>query len=166
VDAAVNPTGRTQTIDGLKCDEYSFTTSMDISNMGGAQMPPEVAAAMQGMRIVMQGSLWVTKDAPGVDEYRAYQRAMASAELVGAAIGATGATMPGMDKLAKAMTSVDGLPVLTEMNMNMEGGTGPQAEMMRQAMSGMKVVTKILSVKTDTIADDVFAVPTDYQVIK
>ena len=30
-------------IDGVKCDEYTFTTSMDMSAMAGAQMPPEAA---------------------------------------------------------------------------------------------------------------------------
>jgi len=166
VDASVTPTGKSQTIDGMKCDEYTFTTSMDMSSIGGAQMPPEAAAALQGITMVMKGSLWVSKDAPGAAEYRSYQKAMAGAELLGAAMGATGMSLPGMDKLSKAMASVDGLPVLTEMNMNIEGGTGPQADMMRQMMSGMKVTTKVLSVKTDALGDDVFAIPQGYQTIK
>src|SRR3954447_2496736 len=139
VEAAVKPTGKTQTIDGMKCDEYSFTTSMDMSSVTGAQMPPEAAAALPGMTMVMKGSLWVSKDAPGVGEYRDYQKAMASAELTSAAMGATGMSMPGMDKLAKAMAGVDGLPVLTEMSMNVEGGSGQMADMMRQMMGDMKV---------------------------
>ena len=40
--------------------------SMNMSDVGGAQVPPEAAAAMQGITMVMTGSLWVTKDAPGV----------------------------------------------------------------------------------------------------
>ena len=166
LDASVKPTGKTQTIDGLKCDEYTFTTSMSLSDVGGAQMPPEAAAAMQGMTMVMKGSLWVAKDAPGADEYRAYQKAMASADLSSAAMGATGVNMPGMDKLAKTMMGVDGVPVLTEMSMSVEGGTGQMADMMRQMMGDMKVTTKVLSVKTDSIGDDVFKVPEGYQVIK
>jgi hypothetical protein len=166
LDATVNPTGKTQTIDGLKCDEYAFTSSMSMANVSGAQMPPEAAAAMQGVTLVMKGSLWVAKEAPGAAEYRAYQKAMASADLATAAMGATGVNMPGMDKLAKAMMGVDGVPVLTEMSMAVEGGTGQMADMMRQMMGDMKVTTKVLSVKTDTIADDVFKVPEGYQVIK
>lgn len=166
LDATVNPTGKTQTIDGLKCDEYAFTSSMSMSGVGGAQMPPEAAAAMQGLTLVMKGSLWIAKDAPGATEYRAYQKAMASADLASAAMGATGVNMPGMDKLAKVMMGVDGVPVLTEMSMAVEGGTGQMADMMKQMMGDMKVTTKILSLKTDTIADDVFKVPEGYQVIK
>jgi hypothetical protein len=167
VDASIKPTGKSQTIDGLKCDEYAFTTSLSLGEMSGAQMPPEAAAMMKGITLVMNGSLWVAKDAPGAAEYRDYQKAMASAELTAAAMGATGVNMPGMDKLAKAMMSVDGLPVLTEMGMSVEGPSGDQrVEMMQQMMGGMKVTTKVLSVKTDAIADDVFQVPAGYQVIK
>src|SRR5262245_8666556 len=75
VDGSVTPTGKSQTIDGYKCDEYAFTTSLSMSDMtGGAQMPPEAAAAMQGIKMVMKGSLWVAKDAPGMAEWRAYQK--------------------------------------------------------------------------------------------
>jgi hypothetical protein len=166
LDATVHPTGKSQTIDGLKCDEYAFTSSVSMSDMGGAQVPPEAAAAMQGLTLMMKGSLWVAKEAPGAAEYRAYQRAMASSDLASAAMGATGVNMPGMDKLAKAMMGVDGVPVLTEMSMAVEGGTGQMAEMMKQMMGDMKVTTKVLSLKTDAIADDVFKVPEGYQVIK
>jgi len=166
IDAAVTPTGKSQTIDGMKCDEYSFTTSMNMSDVGGAQMPPEAAAAMQGIVMVMKGSLWVAKEAPGAAEYRSYQKSMASADLLGAAMGATGMSMPGMEKLAKAMASVDGVPVLTEMSMSVEGGSGQIADMMKQMMGGMKVTSKVTSLKTDAIGDDVFQVPQGYQVVK
>jgi hypothetical protein len=167
MDASVKATGRSQTIDGLKCDEYAFTTSMSMGEMGGAQVPPEAAAMMQGITLVMKGSLWVAKDAPGADEYRSYQKAMASADLAAASMGATGVSMPGMEKLAKAMTAVDGLPVLTEMAMTVNGPSGDQrVEMMRQVMGDMKVTTKVTSLKTDSIADETFKVPEGYQIIK
>jgi hypothetical protein len=166
MDATVKPTGKSQTIDGFKCDEYAFTTSMSMSDVGGAQMPPEAAAAMQGITMVMTGSLWVTKDAPGSTEYRDYQKAVSAADLTTAAMGATGVSMPGADKLTKAMSSVDGIPILTEMKMTVEGGSGQMAEMMKQMMGDMKVTTKVLSFKTDALSDDTFKVPEGYQVIK
>jgi len=166
VDATVTPTGKSQTIDGFKCSEYTFTTSMNMSEVSGAQMPPEAAAALQGITMIMKGSLWVTKDAPGAAEFRDYQKAMSSADLTSAAMGATGMSMPGADKLAKAMAGVDGVPILTEMTMTVEGGSGQMAEMMKQMMGDMKVTTKVLSFKNDTIADDAFKVPEGYQVIK
>jgi hypothetical protein len=39
------------------------------------------------------------------------------------------------------------------------------ADMMRQ-MGAMHMTTKVLSVKTDAISDDIFKVPEGYQVIK
>lgn len=164
IESSVTPTGQTQTIDGLKCNEYSFTTSMSLGQMGGAQVPPEAAAAMQGVTMVMKGSMWVAKEIPGAAEYAAYQKAMSAADLASAAMGATGVSLPGMDKMAKAMSGVEGVPVLTEVTMTIEG-QGQMADMMRQ-MGAMKVTTKMTSVKTDSIADDVFQVPAGYQVIK
>jgi len=164
IEASIKATGKSQVIDGMKCDEYAFTTSMNMGQIGGAQMPPEALEAMKGVTMVMKGSLWVTKEAPGASEYMAYQKAMSAADLAAAAMGATGMNMPGMDKMMKAMQGVDGLPILTEMDMSIEG-SGQMADMMRQ-MGAMKVTTKVLSVKTDSINDDVFKVPEGYQVIK
>ncbi len=164
IDSSVTATGKSQTIDGMKCDEYTFTTSINLSQMGGAQVPPEAAAAMQGITMVMKGSMWVAKDVPGAAEYAAYQKAMSAADLATAAMGATGVNLPGMDKMAKAMAGVQGVPVLTEVTMSIEG-EGQMADMMRQ-MGAMKVTTKVLSVKTDAITDDIFQVPAGYQMIK
>lgn len=164
MDASVTPTGKSQVIDGLKCDEFTFTTKMAMSDIGGAGVPPEAAAMMAGMSMVMSGSMWVTKDAPGAAEYLGYQKAMSAADLSGAAMAATGVKMPGMDKLAKAMASVNGLAYMTEMNMTIEG-TGQMADMMRQ-MGAMKITTKSSSISVDPIGDDQFKVPEGYTVIK
>jgi hypothetical protein len=114
--------------------------------------------------MIMKGSMWVAKDVPGAGEYVAYQKAMSAADLTSAALGATGVNLPGMDKMTKAMAGVQGVPVLTEITMNIEGD-GPMADMMKQ-MGAMKVTTKVLSIKTDAVGDDVFKVPEGYQVIK
>jgi hypothetical protein len=163
-EGSMTPTGKSQTIDGFKCDEYVFTTSLSLADVRDPNTPPDAAAAVQGLKMVMKGSMWVSKDAPGAAEYLAYQKAMSSADLASAALGATGLNMPGMDKMMKAMQGVDGMPILSEMDMSIEG-TGPIADMMRQ-MGSMKVTTKVLSVKTDTLGEDVFKVPEGYQVIK
>ncbi|HEY2431245.1 MAG TPA: hypothetical protein VGI12_01130 [Vicinamibacterales bacterium] len=171
LENSVAPTGRSQTIDGLKCDEYAFNTTMNLSQMGGAQVPPEAAAAMQGVTMIMKGSMWVAKEAPGAAEYAAYQKAMSGADLAGAAMGATGVSLPGMERMAKAMATVQGVPVLTEVTMTIEAGPGAsdnarQMAAMMAGMGAMKVTTRVLSMKTDAIADDVFLVPAGYQVIK
>ena len=164
VDGRLTPTGRSQMIDGLKCDEYAFTSSLNVSEFGGG-MPPEVAEAMKDVVMVMKGSIWASRDAPGAAEYNAYQKAMSSSELASAAMSATGLNMPGAERLIAAMQGVEGLPMLTEIGMTIQG-SGQMAETMKQMMGEMKVITKVLSVKSDAIPDDVFKVPAGYQVIK
>ena len=164
MDATVTPTGKSQVIDGFKCDEFTFTTTMNMSEMGGPGVPPEAAAMMKDLSLVMKGSMWVTKDAPGGAEYLAYQKALSSADLAAAAAGVSGINMPGMDKMMKAMASVNGLAYLTEMTMNIEG-SGPMADMMRQ-MGAMKMITKTNSISATPISDDLLKVPDGYTIVK
>jgi len=164
VDGSMKATGRTQTIDGVKTDEFNFTTTVDMSTMGGGNVPPEAATMMQGMKMNMAGSIWVAKDVPGASEYMAFQKAAASSDMAGAAMGAAGMSIPGMDKLTKAMSAANGLAYLTEMTMTIEG-TGQLADMMKQ-MGPMKITQKVSSVTTDAISDDQFKVPAGYTINK
>lgn len=164
MDASVTPTGKSQVIDGFKCDEFSFTTTMSMAEVGGANVPPEAAAMMKDMSMVMKGSMWVTKDAPGGAEYLTYQNALASADLSAAAAGLSGMSLPGMEKMMKAMASVNGLAYMTEMTMTIEG-SGPMADMMRQ-MGAMKMTTRTTSISAAPISEDVLKVPAGYTVTK
>jgi len=163
---SVTPTGKSQVIDGVKCDEYAFSTVMKMSDMnpGGSAMPPEAAEMMKGMQMVMKGSVWVAKDLPGAADYVAYQKAASSVDLGALMTGASGMSMPGMEKLMKMIGGIGGMAYLTEMTMTVEG-TGQMAEMMQQ-MGPMKITTKVTSITTDPIPDDVFKVPEGYTVIK
>jgi hypothetical protein len=165
VESSIKPTGKSQVIDGITCDEYAFTTSMDMSEMGGPQtISAEAAAVMKDMKVNMTGSMWVAKDVPGAGEYIAFQKAAASNDMGSVVAGATGMKMPGMEKVMKAMAGLNGMAYLTEMSMTIEG-TGQMADMMKQ-MGAMKITTRVTSVKTDAIADDQFTVPADYKVVK
>ena len=164
VDASVKPTGKTQVIDGISCDEYAFTSTINMAEMGGGQMPPEAVAMMKDMKMNVVGSIWVAKDVPGAAEYIAFQKAATSSEMGSAIAQATGMKMPGMEKMQKAMANTNGMAYLTEMQMTVEG-TGQIADMMKQA-GAMKITVKVTSVKTDSIADDQFTVPSDYKVVK
>jgi hypothetical protein len=164
VDGSVKPTGKSQVIDGIKCDEYTFTTTMDLSAMSGGQMPPEAAAMMQGVKMNMTGSMWVAKDVPGAADYIAFQMESATSYMASAAAAASGVNIPGMDKIMKAMGSLDGMAYLTEMTMTVDG-TGQVADMMKQ-MGPMKITTKTTSVKADALSDDLFKVPEGYTIVK
>jgi Domain of unknown function (DUF4412) len=164
LNATVTPTGKTQVIDGIKCDEYAFTTSMNMGDLTGPQMPPEAAAMMKDLKVNMVGSLWVAKEVPGAAEYIAFTKAASTSDMAAAAAGAAGLNIPGLDKMMKAMSNVDGMAYLTEMNMTIEG-TGQMADMMKQ-MGAMKITTRVTSVKSDPVADDQFQIPAGYTTVK
>ena len=166
IDSTITPTGKSQVIDGVKCNEYKIATSINLSDVaaGQGQMPPEAAAMMQGMKMVMTGSIWVAKDVPGAADYFAFQKAVAAADMVAMMGRASGLSFPGMEKMTKAMGSLDGLSYLTEILMNVEG-TGQMADMMKQ-MGAMKITTRVSSIKTEALGDDLFKVPEGFTIVK
>jgi hypothetical protein len=163
VDASVTPTGKSQVIDGIKCDEYTFATTMSMAEMSGPQMPPGAAEMLKDLSIVMKGSMWVAKDLPGAAEYIAFQKALAKSELPSAAGRMSGVSVPGMEKMMRAMSNVDGVGYMTVMDLTMVGGTGQIADMMRQ-MGAMRITTKVTSMSADPLSDDLFKVPEGYTI--
>ena len=128
-------------------------------------MPPEAAAALKDVRILMNGVSCVANDGPGAAEYATFQKA-ASAQALDWVLkgGAPGAQPQGMDKVLAAAGSAPGIPYLTEITMSFEG-TGPMVDMMKQ-MGAMKMTQKTTKVSTDLLTDDIFTVPADYKIEK
>ena len=163
---SIKPTGRSQVIDGFKCEEYIFSTTLNMSeiNPPGSTMPPEAKEMMKGITINVNASMWVARDVPGAAEYSAFQKAAAGSDLASLISGGSGMPMPGVDRVMKAIGSLNGVPYLTEMTMTIQG-TGQLADMMQQA-GPMHITSKVKSISTDSIADDAFKVPPGYTVVK
>jgi hypothetical protein len=166
VEASYKPTGQKKTIEGAECDEYTFTVSMDMSQMGpGGKVAPEAAEMMKGLKMVISGSTWIAKSGPGVSEYVAFQKAAAAANLGAFASGGVpGMQTGGLEQVMKAMADAPGVPYLTEATMSMTG-SGPIVEMMKQ-LGAMKITNRVNSITADPIPDDMLIVPADYKVIK
>ena len=165
MDASYTPTGKTQTIDGQVCHEHQFSMTLDMAQMSGqAQMPPEAAEMMKGVTMVMNGSVWTAKDAPGVSEYSAYMKSVMKSGLFSAISGMKPGQSGGLDKLMAAASAAPGLPYLTEVTMTMQG-TGPMVDAMKQ-MGPMKMIQKLSSVSMDAISDDLFKIPEGYTIEK
>ena len=169
IDTTVKATGKSQTIDGVPCDEHVFTITIGMGELtGGGQTKPEPgspAEMMKDVKLVMNGSSWVAKGGPGAEEVMAFQKTATAQGLDWVLRGGLpGQQVQGMDKLLAAFSATPGVAYLTEINMTFEG-TGPMVDMMKQ-MGAMKLTQKVTSIKTDTIADDVFIVPADYKVEK
>jgi hypothetical protein len=164
LESALNVTGRSQDIDGIKCQEYTFAITVALSEMS-SQMSPQAAEMLKDTTMRLNGSVWAAKDAPGAAEYIAFQKAAANADLFSALTGGlTGMPTQGIDRVMRSMSGAQGIPYLTEMNMTVEG-SGPAADMMKQ-MGTMKISNKVTALSTDAIPDETFVVPSDYKLIK
>ena len=166
MEMSFKPTGQKRTIDTMVCDEYAIAMTMSMASMAGpgAQMPPETAAMLKDLKMVLTGSTWLAKSGPGVAEFAAYQKAATDANMGAAVSAAMGGSSNGLDKILAASSSAQGLPYLTEMTMSMEG-TGPMVEMMKQ-MGSMKITNKVTAISTEALSDDLFKVPADYKLVK
>jgi hypothetical protein len=158
IDVEYKATGNKRTIAGVACEDHTFSMAIDMSQVGGAQVPPETAKVMEGVKMIASGVTCIAREGKGVAEYVAFQKNAAKSGI--AAMG--GPAGGGMDKLMAAATSAPGLPYLTEINMTFEG-TGPMVDMMKQ-MGGMKMVQTTTAVSTDALSADLFKAPADYKV--
>lgn len=166
IDASFKATGQSKTIEGAQCDEHTFTMKMDMTELGGrgGQIPPEAAAMMKDVQMMIAGNVWVAKSGPGTADYVALQKAAIAANLAGALTGAGARAPGGMEKMLAAAASAPGLPYLTEINTSFSG-TGPMVQMFQKS-GAMKITQRVTSVATDAIPDEMFTVPADYQVEK
>ena len=164
MDVTFKATGNTRKLEAGSCDDHSFSLTMDMAQFGNqAQMPPETAEMLKGVRIVANGISCIAKEGKGVAEFAAFQKAAVGSGLMSAAMGvAPGGGGGGMEKLMAAVASAPGMPYITEITMTFEG-TGPMVDMMKQ-MGAMKIIQKTTNVSTDSISDDLFKVPPDYKV--
>ena len=164
MDVSLKPTGKSQTIEGVVCDEHTFTMLLDMASMAGPQRPPEAAEMMKGVKMAMNGAIWVAKSAPGVAEVMAFNKAALASGLIAAVSGVKPGQPGGMEQMINAAASAPGIPYLTEMTIEMQG-EGPMVEALKQ-MGTMKVIQKVSSVSTDTLSDDLFKLPEGYTVEK
>jgi hypothetical protein len=166
VEGTFTPTGKSQVINGMKCDEYSFTMSIDLSEMDTShQAAPAAAAMLKDMTLKMNGSVWTTKEGSAASEYMAFQKLAVTSELASVlAGGMSGISANGLDRVMRGFSGGEGMPYLTEINVTVEG-TSPAVDMMKQ-MGPMKIINKVTAVSTDPLADDLFTLPADYRIVK
>jgi hypothetical protein len=163
MDFTFTSTGRTQVIQGARCEEQVFTVRANMEEMGPpGQMPPEAMAAMKDVRMAITGSVWVATSGPGVADYVRFQKAANDAKMVAALTGVTPGQRGGLDQLLTAAAVAPGLPYLAEITMEFEG-TGKAVEMMRM-MGPITMIHRTTAVTTDPLPDDLFEVPEGYTV--
>jgi hypothetical protein len=145
ISVAMTPTGGKKAVLGRDCDGYTVRVVMPMT-MGDETLTMTIA-----------GPVWVAKEAPGMEDYKAFYKAAAATglELSPFAQGPQG---KGMTEMVKVMLD-SGMPLEQDMELTVEG-TGQMAQVMgKMAMSMSSQVTELTA---DPIPDDTFAVPADY----
>ena len=160
IDVSFKPTGKTQVVEGQQCEEHTIKIQFSMAEASGGKLPPEAAAAMKDVQMILDGSMWIAPSAPGSGEYAAFNKAALSSNLLGALAGVAGGKGAGFDKLMEAAATAAGVPYLTDITVRFEG-TGPFIDAMKQ-MGPIRMVQKTVTVSTDPIADTMFQVPEGY----
>ena len=166
IEASSKSTGESRAINGAQCDEYAVKMGMNLAEFSASPgMAPEAAAMLKDVRMVISGSMWVARSGPGVADFVAFQKAAAD----GSMAAAFGAVVPGMqsgglESVMKALSSISGLPYVTELQLTVEG-SGQMVEMLKQA-GAMKIRNAVTAVSIDPIPDDQFVVPAGYKLVK
>jgi hypothetical protein len=153
VDLTLEPTGRSQTFFGQRCDEFKVSMSVD---MAQRQMSKEAAETFKDARLTSNGVVWVSNNAPGAAEYVAFQKRAIAANLPGTAQSS------GSVDLNQLFARAEGITCLTDFEVSLEGGS-PLVDAFKLPM---KLTSKVTEVSLAPIADEVFKIPAEYTVTK
>jgi hypothetical protein len=144
--ASVKPNGQTKEILGSRCQGFDVEVVAPLT-LGGETITLKLA-----------GPAWVAKSGPGVEEFKASQKAFADAGLSVSMI-AQGPQGKALSVAAKTLAE-SGVVLEQAFQISMEG-TGQMAQMMGK-MGAMTMTTKVTAISTDPIPDAKFALPEGY----
>ena len=157
IDVSLKLTGKSRMINGVSCDEHSFTMRMDMASVPNPHIPPD---AMKGVSMRMNGSIWIGRSAPAAAEWMAFNKAALEAKLLSAITGV--ASELWMNKLHEVSVAV-GIPYLTEITTRYEG-SGPMMDVVK-GLGDVKMTQKV-TVSTAPIAASLFELPAGYTLEK
>jgi hypothetical protein len=148
----MTPNGQTRTVAGQNTEGYD----MEIV------VPATIGGAM-AVTILMTGTTWIAKGAPGTPDYAGFYQAAADKGWFfsdpRAAKGSPGQAR-AMAQMYAEFAKLGGVPYESNTDIRIQG-EGPMAALMAK-MGGVKMTTTTESVETAPLADDLFAPPADY----
>jgi hypothetical protein len=152
--ASLTPNGQTKTIQGQNADGYDIEIVVPATIGGPGGIP---------MTILLTGSSWIAKGAPGAADYAAFYKGAAEKGWIfsdpRAAVGAPGQAK-AMAQMYAEFAKIGGIPLESQMDIKAEGD-GTIAEMMAK-LGGVSTTTTIDSVEVTPLEDALFQVPADY----
>lgn len=154
VKTSMKPNGQTKSIAGQNAEGYDLEIIVP-ATLGGA--------GGMAVTIVMTGTSWIVKGAPGSQDYSAfYQGAADKGWFFSDPRSAKGA--PGQAKAMAQMyaefAKLGGVPYESQMKIGIEG-EGPMAVLMSK-MGGVTMNTVTDSVEATPLGDDLFVPPPDF----
>jgi hypothetical protein len=148
--------GQTKEIAGKTATGYDLEVSVPAGMGGNKDM---------AMVMTLAGPTWIVKGAPGTAEYVGFYKAAVEKGWIFSdprvAKGQPGQAK-AMAEMYRQLAEAGGIAYETEMQMKMGGMSGPMAAVMAK-MGNMSFSTRVDSVDTGTLADDLFAPPAGYK---
>jgi hypothetical protein len=156
---SMKPNGQSKEIAGKAATGYDMEISVP-ATMGGSKDGPK-------MIVNMTGPTWIVKGAPGTQDYIHFYKTAVEKGWVFADPRSAKAT-PGQAKAMAAMykqlADAGGIAYETDMQIKIDvgGGGGPMAGLFAK-MGNMSAATKVNSVETGPLSEDLFAPPSGYK---
>jgi hypothetical protein len=157
VGVKMTPTGETRQIAGYAAQGYQMMATVDMSAMGGEE------AKGMGLRSTVSGPVWLSKEAPGQDDYARFYTAMAEKGFF-AMNPQQAKAQPGQARTMAAMyrqMAQSGLPLATEIQIKVDAD-GPMGAMLAK-MGSFSTSMTVTSISTDPLSDDLFTVPAGFK---
>lgn len=152
IKAELKPTGKTRELMGRSCQEYLIRI-----------VAPYKAATGENVETIFSGPAWVSKDSPGIADYRAFYLKAAEKGLLftpPTAAKSDPGRAKGMILLFKELAKA-GIPYQSDIAVQISG-TGLMAQMMSKVGS-MKMASTIKEVSTAPLSSGLFEIPSDYK---
>lgn len=140
-------TGATKELVGAPCDEHAFRIRVPMTRDGS-------------LALMMTGSAWVAKDAPGADDYARFAKGAIERQV---ALGPASRNMilqaitRAQTELYRTLGGLRGIPYLIDMTLNVDGH-GILAGMLNKLVSGTRT-SAVTKVALEPLSDALFVIP-------
>ena len=153
---SMTPNGQTKEIAGKTATGYDLEISVPFAMGGNKEM---------AMTMSLAGPTWIVKGAPGTEDYINFYKAAVEKGWIFSDPRAAKA-QPGqakaMAEMYRQLAEAGGIAYETDIQMKMGGGGGPMAGLFAR-MGNVTMSTRIDSVETGPLSDELFAPPAGYK---
>jgi hypothetical protein len=150
------PNGQTKEIAGKSATGYDIEVAVPAAFGGSKDM---------SMMMTLSGPTWIVKGAPGTADYTGFYKAAVEKGWIFSdprAAKASPGQAKAMAEMYRQLAEAGGIAYETDIQMKMGGGSGPMAGLLAK-MGNVAFATKVDTVETGPVADDLFAPPTGYK---